>query len=71
MKHFLVLHRSNITGFLDCFDRVIFGGYLPFQDCSSMAHFLNQNGLCFGVMILPNWPAIRVAASSCSELGTA
>ena len=47
MKDFLVLHWNKITGVLGCFDRVIFRGYLPLQDGYSMAHFLNQNGLCF------------------------
>ena len=47
MKDFLVLHQAKVTGVLGCFDRVIFRGYLPLQDGYSMAHFLNQNGLCF------------------------
>lgn len=45
MKRFVSKHTGNITGIIECFDRVVFKGYLPISADSSMEAFLSHRRL--------------------------
>jgi hypothetical protein len=47
MQEFLRKHADHIYGVLSCFDRMLFGGYLPVMSGWSMAQFLNSLNLDF------------------------
>lgn len=44
---FLCKHRQKINAALECFDRMLFRGYLPIQSGWAMAQFLNQKNIRF------------------------
>jgi hypothetical protein len=45
MKAFIEKHKSKITATLECFDRIIFKGYLPFSYPQAMQQFMDYNGI--------------------------
>jgi hypothetical protein len=47
MEPFLRKHQKKINGTLECFDRMLFRGYLPIQSGWAMAQFLNQKNIRF------------------------
>ncbi len=47
MASFVKIHDDKISGVLNCFDRVIFRGYLQFYEGKQMENFLYGEGLLF------------------------
>lgn len=45
MKTFMEKHKSKITATLECFDRIIFKGHLPFTYPQAMQRFMDYNGI--------------------------
>ena len=45
MKKFIEKDTQKITGTIECFDRLIFKGYLPISWAESMERFMSSSGL--------------------------
>lgn len=45
MKTFVKKHKSKITATLECFDRIIFKGHLPFSYPHAMQRFMDYHGI--------------------------
>ena len=46
MDAFVARHAGQITGILECFDRVVFQGHLPINYPEAMTAFLRHQGVC-------------------------
>jgi len=44
MEKFCKKHNAKILGTISIFDRLIFKGYLPINDCQSMTAFVDRQG---------------------------
>lgn len=62
MKEFIRKHESRLHGVLCCFDRLLFGGYLPIMSGWAMAQFLNSlhlNGSTLKAFLLENAERVK------------
>jgi hypothetical protein len=47
MKRFIEKHKDKIAGTLECFDRILLKGYLPFPTGRAMEAFLDRHGILY------------------------
>ncbi len=47
MEKFIEKHSDKISGVLDCFDRILLKGYLPFPTGRAMEAFFDHNGMLY------------------------
>ena len=47
MERFIEKHKDKIVGVLECFDRILLKGYLPFPTGRAMEAFLDHQGILY------------------------
>jgi hypothetical protein len=81
MKDFVEAHCHQVKGVLSCFDRMLFRGYLPIQDCRAMARLLYEKEVRFRDLksfLVDNankvkdraWQLAKVTGRPCTYLDT-